>query len=285
MKTIKRILSVFFVAITLVSCSKDDKVESLISASDATVNARLDIITDDVSSIISNQLTSNDGVSGKDSNGVADFLPACATVTRVPAYGTVITPGTTITKTVDFGTVGCPLQNGNILKGVIEMTFTYQPTATSHTVTYQFVNFYHNAIKIEGNKTFTRTMTTATAANPSHPIVTMNMDLVATFANGNIHNRVGSRTAEIIEGYQTLVLSDNVYSVTGSWTTTFPNASLITSTITSPLLVKFNCSNITQGIITFVRNTTSSTLDYGNGTCDNQAIFTINGNSYTITLG
>jgi hypothetical protein len=285
MTTRKKFLGFFLAALTLVGCSKDDKSEAIISSDEAVINARLDTMNDDLSSIINSQLTTDDGITGKDSNGVTDFLPACATVTRVPAFGTIITPGTTITKTVDFGTVGCALNNGNILKGVIIITFTYQPTATSHTVNYQFVNFYHNAVKIEGNKTFTRTMSTATATNPSHPIITMNMDLVATFPNGNVHNRIGSRTAEIIEGYNTVILSDNVYSVTGSWTTSFPNASLITSTITSPLIVKLNCNNITQGIITLVRDNNSATLDYGNGICDNQAVFTINGNSYQITLG
>lgn len=284
MNTKKLFLGLFLVALTIISCSKDDNNEPIISNEEATTSARLDNMNDDISSIIDSQLTPNDGISGKESNAATSFLPTCATVTRVPAFGTIITPGTTITKTIDFGTTGCTLNNGNVLKGVIIITFTYQPTATSQTVNYEFVNFYHNAVKIEGNKNFTRSMTAATASSPSHPIIVMNMNLVATFPNGNIHNRVGSRTAELIAGYDTVVLLDNVYKVTGSWTTSFPNASLITSTITTPLIVKFNCNYITKGIITLVRNNNTATLDYGDGTCDNQAVFTINGNSYQITL-
>lgn len=285
MKTKKIFISLFLVALTIMSCTNEEEKEVTITSEEAVINARLDNINEDVSSIISSQLTSDDGVSGKVSASVVNFLPICATVTRVPAFGTPITPGTTITKTINFGTTGCALNNGNVLKGVINISFTYQPTATSHTVNYEFVNFYHNAIKIEGNKTFTRTMSVATTTSASHPIVTMNMDLVATFPNGNMYNRIGSRTSEIIEGYGTLILSDNIYSVTGSWTTSYPNASLITSTITNPLLVKLNCNNITQGVITMVRDATTATLDYGDGTCDNQAVFTMNGNSYQIILG
>ena len=95
---------------------------------------------------------------------------------------TPLTPGTQVTKTIDFGT-GCTLSNNNVVSGKIIITFTYQPTATSHTVNYSFVNFYHNNIKIEGDKSFTRTMTEATATSPSHPKVVMNMDLTRLFCN------------------------------------------------------------------------------------------------------
>jgi hypothetical protein len=63
-----------------------------------------------------------------------------------------------------------------------------------------------------------------------------------------------------------------------------------TSTITTPLLVKMSCINqnkplLVQGIITFTRNGNTATLDYGDGTCDNLAVFTINGNAYNIIIG
>jgi hypothetical protein len=42
---------------------------------------------------------------------------------------------------------------------------------------------------------------------------------------------------------------------------------------------------LVSGVITFVRNNNPATLDYGNGDCDNLAVFTINGNSYNVTIG
>ena len=182
------------------------------------------------------------------------------------------------------------MPNGNILKGKVILTFVYQPTATSHIVTCTFDNFYHNLRKIEGTKTYTRTMTAATAASPSHPLYVMNMNLTITLPDGRVLTRVGTRTSEIIAGYNTLTdWTDNVYSVTGNWTTTFPNTNTQTSTITSPIIVKLSCvptnSSLSQGIITFVRNSQTATLDYGNGDCDNLAVFTMNGISYNIVLG
>ena len=286
MKTTKIILGLAL-AFSIISCSKEDN-ESSISAADAKTNAKLDIMNDDVSKIVEDQLTTSDGISGKTHQIVQNaeaFLPTCATVTRVPAFGTVITPGSLITKTIDFGTSGCLLPNGNVLRGVIVITFTYQPNATSHTVTYTLQDFYHNNIKFNGTKTFTRVMA-ASAANPNiHPIVTMNMDMTATLPNGNVVTRAGQRMREIIEGYATEMWSDNIYQVTGQWTTTFPSGAVQTSIITTPLRIRMNCPNIVRGVITIVRNNNTATLDYGDGECDNLATFTINGNSNIITLG
>ena len=286
MKTTKIILGLAL-AFSIYSCSKDDN-NSFVSAEDAKTSAKLDIMNDDVSKIVEDQLTISDGISGKTNltaQTLEPFLPSCATVTRVPAYGTVITPGTTITKTIDFGTTGCPLPNGNVLRGVIVMSFTYQPDATSHTITYTFQDFYHNAIKFNGTKTFTRVMATSTANPNIHPIVTMNLDMTATLPNGDIVTRVGQRVREIIEGYSTPIWLDNIYQVTGEWTTTFPSGGIQTSTITTPLRIRMNCPNIVRGVISIVRNGNTATLDYGNGDCDNLATFTVNGNSYTIILG
>lgn len=284
MKTTKFILALAFVFLTF-SCNKEDNNGSTISSNEVAMNAKMDIANDDVSKIVEDQLTTSDGISGKLVPATSLFLPDCATVTRVPDFGTVITPATLITKTIDFGTTGCALPNGNVLKGIIVITFTYQPDATSHTVTYTFNNFFHNAIEFDGTKTFTRVMATS-AANPNiHPIVTMNMDMTATFPGGEVVTRVGTRVREIIEGYSTAIWLDNIYEVTGSWVTTFPSGSVQTSTITTPLRIRMNCPNIVRGIITIVRNSNTATLDYGVGECDNIALLTLNGTTTTIILG
>ena len=293
MKITKMMVAVAM-SIAIFSCSKKNNDENNFSADEAAVNAKIDMSNDDVSNIAEEQfdatLASSSGRSAE-TTIVASSLPACATVTRIPAFGTPVTSGTTVTKTVDFGTTGCPLPNGNILRGKIIISFVYNPNATSHTITYTFDNFYHNAIKFVGNKTFTRTMSTATATSASHPIVVMTMDMTATFPDNRVFTRTGTRTREFIEGFGTpAIIGDNIFSVIGNWTTTFPNTTVQTSTITAPLLVKMSCIAvnkplITQGVITFVRNGQTATLDYGNGACDNLAVFTFNGVSYNIVIG
>jgi hypothetical protein len=288
----KIVLFGLFLSLLTVSCSRDkseDVGQPAMTSEEAGISAKVDIANDDISNIVDEQLTSQDGVSGKMGQSATMFAPACTTITRVPAMGTTPTVGQMVTKTIDFGTTGCTMPNGNVLKGKIILTFVYQPTATSHVITCTFNNFYHNLRKIDGTKTYTRTLTVATAASPSHPIWVMNMNLTITLPDGRVLTRVGSRTGEIITGYSTPTdWTDNVYSVTGNWVTTFPNNNARTSTITSPLLVKLPCvptnSALSQGIITFTRGTQTATLDYGNGACDNLAVFTYNGVAYNIIL-
>lgn len=289
----KKLILSLALAIAMVSCSKNEDDNSTITAEEAQINAKLDIANDDVADIVAQQemSTYSNTTTGRTTEDDNSILSNCATVTRVPAFGTPITPGTLVTKTIDFGTTPCQLDNGNYVSGKIIITFTYQPDATSHTITYTFDNFRHNGILFVGNKTFTRTMTAATPSSPSHPIVTMNMDVTATFPNGNSYTRVGQRIREIIAGFDTpAIWTDNVYRVTGSWTTSFPNTTIQYSTITTPLIVKLSCAVVNkpllvQGVITIVRNGNTATLDYGDGTCDNLAVFTINGNSYNINIG
>jgi hypothetical protein len=289
----KILLFGLFLTLITIGCSKNDEAEDneTISADEAGINAKIDVENDDVYNIVDNQYENFDSnvLSYKDSNAQVSYLSTCATITRVPAFGTAPTVGQTVTKTIDFGT-GCQINNGNFLSGKIIMSFVYDPSATTHTVNCTFENFKHNTRRIEGTKTFTRTMTAATASSPSHPIWVMNMNLTITLSDGRILTRVGTRTSEIIAGYNTPASwTDNVYSVTGNWTTTFPNTVAQTSTITSPIIVKLACvptnSSLSKGVITFVRNSHTATLDYGNGDCDNLAIFTINGVSFTINIG
>jgi hypothetical protein len=261
------------------SCSKkeDSNVTptAAFTADEASVNSKIDIANDDIADVVEGELESS--------------ISARMTETAVPCPSiSTTTSGTTVTKTIDFG-LACTRPNGNVVKGVLKISYVYDPKATSIVATCTFVDFYHNLRKIEGTKTFTRTMSIGTVANPSHPIVTMEMDLKVTLPDGRVINRTGTRTREITEGFSTIDLTDNVYKVTGSWSTTFPNTNIQTSTITSPLIVKLACiptnSAISQGVITFARNDKTATLDYGDGKCDNLAVFTLNGVAVNIVLG
>jgi hypothetical protein len=62
------------------------------------------------------------------------------------------------------------------------------------------------------------------------------------------------------------------------------------SAITEPLIKRYTCHWIVKGQIKTVRISTTANspwvavLDFGAGTCDNQAVITINGVSHQITL-
>ena len=278
------------------SCTKEESTENQntpITADEVAVNAKIDFANDDIADIVAEQeaKTYANSTDGRSIDSPGSVFSTCTTITRVPAFGTAITPGTTVTKTIDFGD-GCTLANGNVLKGKIIITFIYQPNATTHTINYEFVNFYHNQIKFNGHKSFTRTMTAATTNTPSLPVITMNMDMTATFPDNRTFRRVGQRVREFVSGYGDNDWTNNVYKVNGSWTTTFPNTSVQTATISNqhPLIIKMSCAALhkpllVEGVITFTRNNHTATLDYGAGECDNTAVLTIDGVAYTIVIG
>jgi hypothetical protein len=287
-------------SILTISCSKDKDDSATITADDAITSAKLDAENDDVSNIVEDQFdaTSNNLTTGKSIAATSAYLPTCATIVRTPAFGTLITPGTTVTKTITF-TPGCTMPNGNTVSGSIVMSFVYQPlTATSsQTINISFVNFQHNNFAITGSKILTRTLTAPSATALPHPIVSVSLNVVATnVTNGNVYTRTGTRTREFVEGFYTPTFWDNIFKITGNWTTTHPNGNVQTANITSPVFVKFSCANpnnypntprpsiMSQGIIEFVRGTHTATLDFGNGSCDNAAVFTLDGVARTITI-
>lgn len=274
MKTTKIILGLAL-AFSIFSCSKDES-NSSSELSEAKVSAKIDMATEDVAKIVEDQyaLQVNPGA-GKNNLETQD-LPSCATVT-------VQLTASTWTRTVVFD--NCTLPNGNVLDGTIIVSGSVNFDTPSHTISYTFVNFHHNNILIEGNRTIVRSMQSTTALDTVHPLANMSIDMTVTFPNGNVFHRVGNRVRELIEGFGTpMIWADNVFSISGTWTTTFP-AGTQTSTITTPLRVRANCPNIVSGVVEIVRNDNTSVLDYGNGECDNQATLTINGTTTTITLG
>lgn len=282
---------IFFTAVAfallLTGCSKKEDDNITITSDEAKVSAQIDLANDDVSSIVQNVYENPDSQTFTNKTGEV-ALTTCATISRTPGFGTTLAAGTQVTTTVDFGT-GCTLQNGNTVSGKIIITYEYPTaTATSVTVNYTFNNFYHNTNKIEGTKTFIFTKIAATTSIPAHWKTEMNMVLDITI-NNVVYHRTGTRTTEITAGYNQ-VLANREYQVTGNWVTTPAGGTAWSSSITTPLKVKMSCMNVhkpllVQGVITFVRNNHTATLDYGDGTCDNSAVFTINGNSYTIVIG
>ncbi|MEK8180555.1 hypothetical protein WMW71_09405 [Flavobacterium buctense] len=260
----------------ILSCSKDDSNSSSSDLSEAQVSAKIDMVTEDVAKIAEDQyaLQANPGAGKNDLETQA--LPPCATVT-------IQLTATSWTRTVVFD--NCTLPNGNVLDGTIIVSGSLNFDTPSHTISYSFVDFHHNDILIEGNRTITRSLQSTATLTAVHPIANMTIDMTVTFPNGNVYHREGNRVREMIEGFGTpMIWADNVFSISGSWTTTFP-AGTRTSTITTPLRVEASCPHIVSGVVNIVGTNNTATLDYGNGDCDNQATLTVNGTTTTITLG
>jgi hypothetical protein len=285
MKT-KFLLFVSLLSITIfVGCSSNETTDAAatsktITTDDAIANSEIDATVDDISIIAEDQYSVQQSTTSRTSTPIKSILPLCATIT------TVLTSDT-YTRTIDFGTDGCTLPNGNVVKGKIIISFSKNFLTPSKTISYTLVGFYHNGKLIEGNKTISRELKTTDLLATVHPVTTHSVDVKITFPDGKVYSRIGTRVREMVEGYDTIGnWEDNVFLVSGNNITTFPNGAKYTFTITTPLRIALSCKMPfpVKGVVEIVKNDAKATLDYGNGDCDKLATITINGVSKEIEL-
>ena len=259
-----------------VSCSKDNQSSSDqgITATDAATHAKMHQVSSDVEDVVESQyFAQNTTATGKSSAASESVLPACAT-------STLVVTGNTWTRTVDFGTTGCAMPNGNVLRGKIIASGSVNFTDHSYVINYSFDNFYHNDALVQGIRTITRNVQATTANATPHPVYVMDMNMSVTFPTLGTYTRVGTRTRELIAGFDTMTMADNIYLVSGNWTTTKPNGNSHNLTITNPL--KFDIANcpvnkLVQGTIHISNTNHYADIDYGTGTCDNIYTVSIDG--------
>jgi hypothetical protein len=191
---------------------------------------------------------------------------------------------------IDFGTTGCVGRDGRTRKGKIIIVYTGRLITPGAMATTTFENFYVNDIKVEGTHIIKNTST----VNVNRQYTVEVIDGKLTKPNGNYVNWNSEKIITQIEGLVTANIPiDDIFKIEGHARGTALRGNLLVawqSTITVPLIKRFNCRWIVAGRIRTVRLNTSNTspwiaiLDFGNGTCDNQATLTINGVTYQITL-
>jgi hypothetical protein len=262
-----------FIALNLLSCSSNESVPETteISADDVAVTAQIDATLEDITAIAEDQFSAQQNITGKTVVYRKSILPTCATIT------TVLT-NNIWTRTIDFGTEGCLLPNGNSIKGKIIITFTNDFSTSTHTISYTFDGFYHNGKLIEGSKSISYTKQATTLLDEIHPALSHTIDMTVTFDDGKVYKIAGTRTREMVEGYDTpLEWEDNVFLVTGNNSITKKNGTVITCTIDTPLRFEMSCRSPfpVSGIKTITKNDTTAILDFGDGTCDKMATLTI----------
>lgn len=284
MKTKIFIIASYITVLFCTGCDSSDKTSgdaNLSSTNDQiAVDSKIDASIEDVSNIVEDQFSLQQNSTSRSSETTHPFLPSCAITTWTYADGT-------FTGSIDFGTAGCTLENGNVLKGKITLSFSGNFMSPQQTITYGFEGFYHNGIKIQGSRNITRTLTSTDLLAEVHPVLTNTLDLTVTFEDGTIYSRIGTRIKEMVAGYDTHDnWSDNVFLVTGNHITSAPNGDTWSSTIQTPLRYEMACQKSfpITGIVLKVNNGIETVVDYGTGECDNLATVTTDGVTTTIEL-
>jgi len=268
MKTKLLLISTCITVSFFISCNSDEKTNdgsgAAITNDEIITNSKIDASVEDVTNIAEDQFSSQLNINSKPSGQIKNFLPSCATIT------TVLT-NNTWTKTVDFGVEGCTLNNGNTVKGKMVVSFSNDFTSSTQTISYTFEGFYHNGKEIQGSKSIVRTIKETNLLVTPHPVSTASIDLTVKFDDGKIYSRKGTLIKEMTSGYDTWFdWDDNVFVVTGSGSTTFPNGDTFSAEITTPLEFNAACrkSIAVKGIVSITKNGATATIDYGSGECD-----------------
>jgi len=270
----KNVLLIFFAIVSfslMQSCKKDDKSDEntdAITQEDAELIVKSSVETEgllDMLDVYGFDSTSNNRTPG---------LPSCVTQT-------VVTNANTVTITWEFDTNGCTLPNGNTYRGTVVVIKTHDPANQTVSGSISFDQFYVNNTQIEGSSNFERVLSNANG----NPQITHNYNFTITFSNGDFAERSGTHIREWIEGFSTPVFDDNVFLITGNAHYRFRNGNEVDVVVTTPLRREATCPYFVSGVLDISRNNHHAVLDFGNGTCDNEATLTLsNGTVYVINL-
>jgi hypothetical protein len=181
------------------------------------------------------------------------------------------------TMTFDYG-LGCTDMDGRIRSGQMIAKFSKPYDSTGCVVTVTFNNFYCNGSKYEGTVQITR------LAAFSYNTKVINGK--CTGSSGWVITYDCDRTLTMTAGSATLTDdTDDVFTLTGTASGTNRNGKHFTVNITSALTKMATCKWLSAGKLEVTpEGLAVRTVDYGNGTCDNKATFSVNGNSFEFTM-
>ena len=269
--------SLLMAILVLVSCDKDDSQdiseEGTITVAELKVSDETDLIAEDVINIGEEVYATDEIMVTSKANYLSDFLPDCVTIT------TVVT-STSKEKTIDFGE-GCELPNGNVLSGIIYLSYLKDMDLATKTLSMSLENFTFNGVAVEGSASIVRTRSNDSGNSQS--------DAEASFSgnwpDGTSANFTANRTREWIEGYGSGYWADNVFLISGKGTYTGKMGNVFMKETIVPLRRELACRFIVSGILEISRNDATASLDFGDGTCDAKGILTHpNGESEEIFL-
>jgi len=269
--------SLLMAILVLVSCDKNDSPdiseEGTITVAELKVSDETDLIAEDVINIGEEVYATDEITVTSKANYISDFLPDCVTIT------TVVT-STSKERTIDFGE-GCELPNGNVLSGIIYLSYLKDMDLATKTLSMSLENFTFNGVAVEGSASIVRTRSND-SGNPQS-------DAEASFSgnwpDGTTANFTANRTREWIEGYGSGYWADNVFLISGKGTYTGKLGNVFMKETIVPLRRELSCRFIVSGILEISRNDATASLDFGDGSCDAKGLLTYpNGDTEEIFL-
>lgn len=280
MKTTKNLklsfIALGLVATTFTACRREAK-EMLNDTDTNQESEQSELIENDLDNI-ADAAVKNDVSNYKTTSldETAEILGNCAILTKFETDST-----NADTLIVDFGT-GCTGRDGRVRKGKINIVYTGKRFDSGSIRTQTFDGFSVNDNQVEGTRTITNKG--QNSSNQTYWTISA-QNMKVTKSDGTTRSWSSERVRTITAGEGTSIISDDTYEITGTLDGTNAKGVAFTSEITSPLVKEMGCQWIKQGVVVFkVSDKPDRTLDFGNGTCDDQATVTVKNRTKTITL-
>ena len=269
-KTKKTVSAGLVAAIVMLgACSEDgDLVSEDVSLDEITSEAVLDFTGDDVDNIVLNNmagLLTSDGTGEANGRRWNPYIGRddCAVVTKDSVAKTI---------TIDFGD-GCQSSDGIERSGKILINYTDRRNEPGAIITTTFEDFFVNGNQVEG----VRTLINFSDGSPNQKAYQVTVvDGRITFEDGTTRTFESdmSRIHEYEETSQELTVT-----VYGNRSGTNRDGDSFSMTILENLIFKSSCRQVgvkiaVSGIREFTKNGETTTVDYGDGTCDNEVTVT-----------
>lgn len=279
---LKSILVITAASMFMTSCKKKAADDS--DTDSARDNAYAESVFGDAANI-SDEAGQNGSIANYKGIENNNLLSTCATVTLSNKVNT-----DKDTVTIDFGATNCVGNDGRSRRGQIIVYFTgkFKQIGSTHTITFN--NYFVDNNGIVGTKTVTN--------NGKNTNGNMNWSIsvngTITLAAGGTITWTSTRGRELLAGWNTadstITWLSSKWSITGSANGTNAKGVTYTATIKSALVRDLTCTgagrrHFTKGTVDITpASKPTRTVDFGTGTCDDQATVTINGKTYNVTL-
>lgn len=212
----------------------------------------------------------------------ADDMLSCATVSVDSSNPSLRTA------TIDYGT-GCTSENGTFRSGSIDLTFNFSSGRDLRDIAGKYVSVQFNSFK-DGNLLIdgTASITNDGPNGATNNEFAMDFNLAIDDQDEAIQFTANASIVyEFTRGYSTVDTEDDVVHATGS-VSGLAGTDSYTISIESPLVLYRNQQCEEHYVMGVEKHSVGSNadeyIDYGDGTCDNLAVKTVNGTPETITL-
>ncbi len=196
------------------------------------------------------------------------------TVTKVKTDG-----GYPVVVTVDYGD-GLVLKNGREISGKVIINVSAKPRTDGAIREITYDNYVVDSIKIAGS------VKKVYAANDTDNFVKITGERTLQFFDGSTITRSIEKTKKWIAGIDTKYdSSDDIKHIDGFVLSVTSEGDEYKKSITKTLVKKGGCRYLVEGIVEVSKDgEVVSVVDYGDGTCDNIATLTKDGETKEIEL-